>query len=82
MINNLCGNCDGRGFHWELDGQLVTNGKTCGQAFRQGSTCGVCHGSGVDPNYWGKPLVVLAIVAVLATLSAFVIMPLLHLWLD
>lgn len=47
MINDLCGKCDGRGFHWQA-GEIVSRetGTTLARTYRQGETCAKCRGTG------------------------------------
>ena len=53
MQNNLCTQCDGRGFYWRKHHVIDDNGTVIDNTFRQGNTCRECNGSGVQPKIDG-----------------------------
>jgi hypothetical protein len=77
--NNLCPQCSGRGFHWIKEGLAKRSGEYLATTYRQGEICSSCKGTGHKPSdFW---FIVWIIVASLVA-TAFLIQPLLHLWLD
>jgi hypothetical protein len=79
MKNDLCTDCGGKGYYWNVDKMADPSGRHIADVYRQGRTCTHCGGSGrnrLNPWVW----VVLLVAALVAT--AFVIQPVLHLLFD
>jgi len=82
MNNNLCNHCSGRGFHWQ-SGHILAHDKSriIADYAKQGPVCDTCGGSGRQRAALGLMGVATLVLAALV-LTGFVIMPLIHLWLD